>query len=49
MLHEVSEFFLSNPIPNCENSIEQALETLKSNIDWLNKDLMSIKKFLIDN
>lgn len=43
---EIEQFFYTNPIPGTERSVKQALETIRIQAKWLNRDLESIKKFL---
>lgn len=44
--HFVKEFFEKNPAPSAERSIKQSLESIKLNIEQLNRDLPEIQQFL---
>ncbi len=46
MATEVEEFFDVNPIPGTERSVKQAVETIRIQAKWLDRDLESIRKFL---
>lgn len=43
---EIEQFFDSNPIPGTERSIQQAVETIRIQAKWLDRDLESIRKFV---
>ncbi|HSW47591.1 MAG TPA: M1 family metallopeptidase [Candidatus Saccharimonadales bacterium] len=46
---DVEKFFKENAAPGAERTIKQVLEKIYSNDEWLKRDLISIKKFLISN
>lgn len=43
---EIEHFFDANPIPGTERSIKQAVETIRIQAKWLDRDFESIQKFL---
>jgi puromycin-sensitive aminopeptidase len=43
---EVEKFFASNPSPGTERSVQQAVETIRLNADWLERDTAKISAFL---
>lgn len=43
---EVEEFFETNPIPGTERSVNQAVEKIRIQAKWLDRDLESIRKYL---
>ncbi|CAG2101681.1 unnamed protein product [Medioppia subpectinata] len=45
-LQEVEIFFTQNPFPGSERTVRQSLETIRHNIDWLARDLPSIRSYL---
>lgn len=45
-VRDVQEFFEKNPAPSAERSIKQSLESIKLNIEQLNRDLPEIQQFL---
>ncbi|CAG2104297.1 unnamed protein product [Medioppia subpectinata] len=45
-LQEVETFFTQNPFPGSERTVQQSLETIRLNIDWLARDLPSIQSYL---
>lgn len=44
---EIEEFFRTKRKPNVERSVDQALETIRSNAAWLSRDYSSLKSFLL--
>ena len=45
-LQDVSAFFEANPIPSAERTVQQSLESIKANADWLSRDSQIIKNYL---
>ena len=45
-LQEVSAFFTANRIPSAERTVQQTLESIKSNADLLSRDSLIIKNYL---
>jgi len=45
---DVREFFKANPVPDAKRTIEQALENIRINVKWLNRDYRIIKKWFED-
>lgn len=45
---EVEKFFAENPHPSSERSIRQALETIRLNKAWLERDESSLQQFLAE-
>jgi len=43
---EVEAFFKNNEFPGCERTVQQAVETIRLNTAWLNRDRDSLKEFL---
>ncbi|KAH8408130.1 hypothetical protein KR222_009660 [Zaprionus bogoriensis] len=43
---EVEEFFKNNLIPGCERTVSQAVETIRLNAAWLERDLAELTKYL---
>ena len=43
---EVEQFFLEHPHPGAERSILQALETIRLNAAWLQRDRQLLAEFL---
>ncbi|XP_037041212.1 puromycin-sensitive aminopeptidase-like [Bradysia coprophila] len=43
---EIEQFFDKNRIPGTERSVKQAVETIRIQAKWLNRDLESIRKYL---
>lgn len=43
---EVAKFFEENQYPGCERTIQQSLETIRLNANWLARDKESIKTYL---
>ena len=45
-LQEISAFFEAHPLPSTERTVQQALETVKSNAELLSRDSQVIKNYL---
>ncbi|KAH8375652.1 hypothetical protein KR200_004180 [Drosophila serrata] len=43
---EVEEFFKTNQIPGCERTVSQAVETIRLNAAWLQRDRVALAAFL---
>lgn len=43
---EISEFFEANPMPSTERTVQQSLESIRANVDWLSRDSQIIKNYL---
>ncbi|XP_032596884.1 puromycin-sensitive aminopeptidase isoform X2 [Drosophila grimshawi] len=43
---EVEEFFRTNQIPGCERTVSQAVETIRLNAAWLERDREKLTEFL---
>ncbi|KAH8302053.1 hypothetical protein KR044_002268 [Drosophila immigrans] len=43
---EVEEFFKANLIPGCDRTVSQAVETIRLNAAWLERDLAKLSKYL---
>lgn len=43
---EVEEFFKINIIPGCDRTVSQAVETIRLNAAWLDRDLEKLSKYL---
>lgn len=43
---EIEQFFDTNPIPGTERSVNQAVEIIRVQAKWLDRDLETIRKFL---
>lgn len=46
---EVEQFFKEHQFPGTERTVGQSLETIRLNVDWLRRDLDSIKAYLDSN
>lgn len=46
MAQEVAKFFQENQFPGSERIVQQSLETIRLNANWLNRDSSELKKFL---
>ncbi|XP_016993881.2 puromycin-sensitive aminopeptidase isoform X1 [Drosophila takahashii] len=46
---EVEEFFQTNQIPGCERTVSQAVETIRLNAAWLQRDREQLALFLRDD
>lgn len=46
---EVEEFFQVNQIPGCERTVSQAVETIRLNAAWLQRDREQLALFLRDD
>lgn len=46
MANDVTTFFNEHKAPGAERTIQQAVETIHLNSEWLKRDLESIKKYL---
>jgi puromycin-sensitive aminopeptidase len=42
----VEAFFRENPMPGTERSVAQALETVRLNVAWLERDRAAVQEFL---
>jgi puromycin-sensitive aminopeptidase len=45
-LQEVSSFFAAHPFPSTERTVQQVLESIKLNSDWLSRDSIIIRNYL---
>ena len=45
-LQEVSSFFAQHPFPSTERTVQQVLESIKLNSDWLSRDSSIIRNYL---
>lgn len=45
---EVLQHFRKNPIPGAERSVEQAVETIRLNAAWLERDRAPLRDFLVN-
>ena len=43
---DVSAFFAANPVPSTERTVQQSLESIRANVDWLSDDSQVIKNYL---
>ena len=43
---DVSAFFVAHPVPSTERTVQQSLESIKVNADWLSRDSQAIKNYL---
>lgn len=43
---EIEQFFKENPFPGTERAVQQSLETIRTNINWLKRDREVIGQFL---
>ena len=43
---DVSAFFAAHPVPSTERTVQQSLESIKANVDWLSRDSQAIKNYL---
>jgi len=43
---EVEAFFAQNPFPGTERTVQQSLETIRLNTEWLARDTASIQSYL---
>ena len=43
---DVSTFFAAHPVPSTELTVQQSLESIKTNADWLLHNLKYIKNYL---
>ena len=43
---DVSAFFVAHPVPSTERTVQQSLESIKANADWLSRDSQAIKNHL---
>ena len=43
---EVEEFFQKHEFPGTERTVQQSIETIKLNYNWLKRDLVGITEFL---
>lgn len=43
---EVEDFFKTNNIPGCERTVSQAVETIRLNAAWLDRDLAQLTEYL---
>ena len=43
---DVSAFFEAHPMPSTERTVQQSLETIKANADWLARDSQIIGHYL---
>lgn len=46
---EVEEFLQANQIPGCERTVSQAVETIRLNAAWLQRDREQLAIFLRDD
>ncbi|KAH8303799.1 hypothetical protein KR018_006010 [Drosophila ironensis] len=46
---EVEAFFEANHVPGCERTVSQAVETIRLNAAWLNRDRQNLAAFLQDD
>jgi puromycin-sensitive aminopeptidase len=46
---DIEEFFKANPVPTAERTIQQSLEAIRMNTQWLARDGPSIKAWLEAN
>ena len=46
MAQDVEQFFKENSFPGTERTVGQSLETIRLNVDWLQRDVESIAKYL---
>ncbi|XP_014229053.1 puromycin-sensitive aminopeptidase [Trichogramma pretiosum] len=45
-MQEVKEFFEKTNVPGTKRTVEQSLETIRLNLDWLSRDTKAIEDFL---
>lgn len=45
-LQDVSAHFTAHPVPCAERTVQQSLESIKANADWLSRDSQIIKNYL---
>jgi puromycin-sensitive aminopeptidase len=43
---EVTDFFINNPFPGTERTIQQAIESIRLNEAWLKRDERPLREFL---
>lgn len=43
---EVNAYFATHKWPGTERSVQQAVESIRLNADWLNRDAAAIKTYL---
>lgn len=43
---EVESYFATNSWPGTERAVKQAIESIRLNADWLNRDAAAIKSYL---
>lgn len=45
---DIEQFFKTNPFPGTERSVEQAVEAIRLQADWVKRDFPQIKHFLVN-
>lgn len=43
---EIADFFAKNSFPGTERTVQQSLETIRLNSEWLGRDSSDIKSYL---
>jgi len=46
---EVETFFADNNFPGTERTVQQSIETIRLNSEWLARDLVDVKTFITKN